>query len=1221
MTAATTTTSVHEILSHIFTNLTPEYENERPTNDRRSYPHQLNDVGEYLDSKLNEIASNYSRSPLDYEESRIGPSMSNLNIHDATGIIQYTRSDYTGIGSFNTVRADVCVYRGKWQYEVSLETRGVMQFGWCTLKCYFSQETGVGDTWTSFSYDGGRVRKWNVQNSKYGDSWSSGDIISCLIDCDEGTISFKRNGVDLGIAFENIPFGRGIAYFPAISLSQNERVRINFGSTPFRHPTDGYLSIDDKPQLAIEQAKYLLNIFEQIIHLGKYQKLSTTNKNTNLLKLPQPRLISDTKNDAILMIITQQILERLYPLLLNSSYVIHECLISTLLKLNQPIVHDEHLEISLFLDYLWAFLEPDDLLCILTQIFLSLNNLYFFEPIQLTFDYQRQYLCLLYSLLKHEDTRKLSLESILFVKVKLPLFIDIKPPDIDVLKQIIPDGYSLKKSNFNDFERDFSYLPAYRKFKEDLKSIENIQTEILKLLLTPSDVLQRPPSSKYLFVTKFRQFLKENLADSPLHNYQPSIIRNFFHRLLPVLEYYWNHYHQVKSLDEGRESSLPFDSAYVPSQKFIDNNFDYFNLQRLGGVQSHLEKEYSADVKRARSSTASSTSTTSSFFARAFADSTSRRDDMVDLVTGRDRYRNPFSYNLKTSNATGSDSLTELLDGLILLYHVGVHKHYLKVSEVIDSFREYTESLADIDNKLFNCRDNSPEIRDELIRSKKIFEQQTEDLLRKIAWITLHVFSHERRRDIIILHRCIHRTLQLASEAGNLFSFVPEIYLNDIYLNTFTALTVHYPFEDSALTREFSTDFVQFIANHMQDTRIVNTDVRDNMIQTLSAFCFYSGSLRAVENMRENNRTVLIRALLTPYANRPWAMTNLILVRFWKGCGFGFRYSQVYPSKFLQSLRKDRIQDPSPSIKYQQEIGRYLSKNIDDAIVFLNSLLGQLNWAFSEFMNLLKDLTPSKARSSPSLEHRQMKICSTCFDVTVSLLRTIEMTICVAPNVMLDKHLPKSEMLLIRLLQLISQIINRLATKNYVLEEVERLKMSILDNIQPYPIFSAVCGILVHLINRTSNETSSRVCRAIYSEADLDLTCLRRLIYGHDTDTSNSVSNDHFSLLTQPEINALEGKELEEIVRKLTDTYQKLAKTQTKSDDNDEYLCIICYSHQIQGEFRPCRHQACLSCINTHFMSSNECFFCKTRIDQVVDYITGRVIDSIKPNENLTKDK
>lgn len=49
----------------------------------------------------------------------------------------------------------------------------------------------------------------------------------------------------------------------------------------------------------------------------------------------------------------------------------------------------------------------------------------------------------------------------------------------------------------------------------------------------------------------------------------------------------------MKSSDEGEESSLPFEHAYVPSHKFIDNNFDYFNLQRLGGVQSHLEKEYS----------------------------------------------------------------------------------------------------------------------------------------------------------------------------------------------------------------------------------------------------------------------------------------------------------------------------------------------------------------------------------------------------------------------------------------------------------------------------------------------------------------------------------------------------------------------------------------------------------------------------------------------------
>ena len=134
-----------------------------------------------------------------------------------------------------------------------------------------------------------------------------------------------------------------------------------------------------------------------------------------------------------------------------------------------------------------------------------------------------------------------------------------------------------------------------------------------------------------------------------------------------------------------------------------------------------------------------------------------------------------------------------------------------------------------------------------------------------------------------------------------------------------------YFIEDEKIKRDITINFVQFITNHMQDTRIVNSgklfslsfifiyyidniDVRDNMTHALSAFCYYSSSLHALEYMAEHDRTVLIRTLLTSYTNRPWAVTNLILVRFWQGCGFGFRYWKVYQSKFVQSLRKDRIQ-------------------------------------------------------------------------------------------------------------------------------------------------------------------------------------------------------------------------------------------------------------------------------------------------------------------------
>lgn len=33
---------------------------------------------------------------------------------------------------------------GKWQYELQLETKGVMQVGWAMAECRFSSEIGVG---------------------------------------------------------------------------------------------------------------------------------------------------------------------------------------------------------------------------------------------------------------------------------------------------------------------------------------------------------------------------------------------------------------------------------------------------------------------------------------------------------------------------------------------------------------------------------------------------------------------------------------------------------------------------------------------------------------------------------------------------------------------------------------------------------------------------------------------------------------------------------------------------------------------------------------------------------------------------------------------------------------------------------------------------------------------------------------------------------------------
>ena len=51
------------------------------------------------------------------------------------------------------------------------------------------------------------------------------------------------------------------------------------------------------------------------------------------------------------------------------------------------------------------------------------------------------------------------------------------------------------------------------------------------------------------------------------------------------------------------------------------------------------------------------------------------------------------------------------------------------------------------------------------------------------------------------------------------------------------------------------------------------------------------------------------------------------------------------------------------------------------------------------------------------LESRQLKICATCFEIAVCLMRILEMIVSKVPEVFLDISMPSSELLLKRLIQ------------------------------------------------------------------------------------------------------------------------------------------------------------------------------------------------------------
>ena len=144
---------------------------------------------------------------------------------------------------------------GMWYYEVTLESDGLMQIGWCSNKfeCDPMRGQGVGDHAKSWAYDGLRKKKWNVTSEIYGRRWRVGDVIGSLLDVGRKQMRFFVNGEDMGLAFkdvnmeevggENTPLdGSGTDRMgglrPAASLNTGQKAFFNFGQCKFRYPPD-----------------------------------------------------------------------------------------------------------------------------------------------------------------------------------------------------------------------------------------------------------------------------------------------------------------------------------------------------------------------------------------------------------------------------------------------------------------------------------------------------------------------------------------------------------------------------------------------------------------------------------------------------------------------------------------------------------------------------------------------------------------------------------------------------------------------------------------------------------------------------------------------------------------------------------------------------------------------------------------------------------------------
>ena len=148
--------------------------------------------------------------------------------------------------SFVSIRANNCVMKGRWCYEVLLLSNGLFQLGFCQLRTPFTPHYGVGDDKNSFGYDGYRLSCWHETENRFGKVWDYGDIIGVCLDLEQKQVEYYQNGKKIGVGLRGFDTGmnRGFAYFPGLSFSGHEKCAFNFGAFPFIYNYPGYEPLD-----------------------------------------------------------------------------------------------------------------------------------------------------------------------------------------------------------------------------------------------------------------------------------------------------------------------------------------------------------------------------------------------------------------------------------------------------------------------------------------------------------------------------------------------------------------------------------------------------------------------------------------------------------------------------------------------------------------------------------------------------------------------------------------------------------------------------------------------------------------------------------------------------------------------------------------------------------------------------------------------------------------
>ncbi|XP_031385849.1 E3 ubiquitin-protein ligase RKP isoform X2 [Punica granatum] len=934
------------------------------------------------------------------------------------------------LAMFSSVRANACVWKGKWMYEVILETSGIQQLGWATLSCPFTDQKGVGDADDSYAFDGRRVRKWNKEEEPYGQSWVAGDVIGCCIDLENAKISFYRNGTSLGVAFCGIRrMEPGAGYYPAISLSQGERCEFNFGARPFRYPIEGYLPLQPPPPVDL-LATRLLHYLSKLLDLHRMERDDCSSVE-RLRRLKRVVPLED-----LFVPISQAICKEFFSIIESNSgsteYIACGTVLSFMMEIFCVQAPHDYLSLDRVLD---VFLEFQASRVIFEHIIDALSSGCKTVPLLLTecpCSGSYPYLALACHMLRREELMVLWWKSVDF-ELTFEGFLSRKPPNREDLQCLMPSVWW--PGSYDDASCESSMMLTTTALSEAINKIEEKHRELCRLVIqfTPPTAPPQLPGS--IFRTFIQNLLLKNRgADRNVP--PPGVSSNsVLVSLYTVVLHFLSEGFALRDVYSWLKSSksVGCNGGFLhrggrrsfPMALFLKNESHRSDITRLGGTYSHLSKSHpvddqeeelirweegflddnnsrvthltlqkpcccsSNDVDYARSLKNPIRYTTRG--SRGHAGSNSERsahvaaecsagnlnDEIADKPSTSDQSEPEFGYrpmqhtrtvlrDCNISSATIREE--ELLDSLLLLYHVGLAPNFKQASYYIAHQSQFISLLEETEKQI-----REQVYGEKLKRLKEArngYREEIANCVRHCAWYRVLLFSRWKQRGMYAMCMWTVQLLLAVSKVDSLFLYVPEFYIEAL-VDCFHVLRKSDPpfVSPTIFIKQGLASFVTFLVTHFNDPRISSADLRDLLLQSISVLVQYKEFLDDFEN-NEAATQRLTAALLSAFDNRCWIPVTNILLRLCKGSGFGF-------SKYGESS--------SSSVVFQRLLREACTNNESLFSAFLNRLFNTLSWTMTEFSVSIREM--QEKYQVVELNHRK---CSVIFDLSCNLARVLE---------------------------------------------------------------------------------------------------------------------------------------------------------------------------------------------------------------------------------------